>query len=67
MVAMRSWTQCKPQLLHYLQDGTNHELQMGAVSGLADVDDPQALAALQVALKYLAGTNRTLAEKALSQ
>ncbi len=67
MVAMRSWTQCKPQLLYYLQDGTNHELQMGAVSGLADVDDPQALEALRLALTYLKGTNRNLAEKALSQ
>src|SRR5687768_5500909 len=52
------------QLARYLKD-TNAELQLGAVSGLADVEDPQAARLLAAALPDLAPANRTLAIDAL--
>lgn len=52
-------------LLTYLQSGNNHELQMAAVSGLADVDSPEATRALIAALPHLGGDNRQLAIEAL--
>jgi len=52
------------QLARYLKDA-NAELQMGAVSGLADVDSPQATKLLAAALPDLAPANRKLAIDAL--
>jgi hypothetical protein len=52
------------QLARYLKD-SNTELQMGAVSGLADVDSPQATKLLAAALPDLAPANRKLAIDAL--
>jgi putative membrane-bound dehydrogenase-like protein len=60
MIALRGWKPAGEQLLKYLADA-NAELQMGAVSGLADVDAPEATAALVDALSHLTGENRTLA------
>ncbi len=53
------------QLLRHLAAGTPAELQMGAVSGLADVPDPAAAVALADALVHLTGRNRELALEAL--
>jgi hypothetical protein len=53
------------QLAGYLAKETNPELQMGAVSGLGDVDDPQAARLLSAALPELAPDNRILAIDAL--
>ncbi len=55
------WQPCGEQLLRYLADGTNAELQMGAVSGLVDLDSPDSTAALAASLTHLTGTNRSLA------
>ena len=51
--------------MRYLAKDVHAELQMGAVSGLADVNSPQATAALLDALPGLAGRNRELALDAL--
>lgn len=61
MVALRGGDVAMQQLLKYLAKGTNDELQMGAVSGLVDIDSPQSTQALIQALGDLAGTNRNLA------
>lgn len=65
MVALRGWKAGGEQLTKYLAKGTDAELQMGAVSGLVDVDGPEATAALVGALSHLTGTNRELALKGL--
>jgi hypothetical protein len=49
------------QLQRYLAEGMHEELQMGAVSGLVDVQSSQATEALVGALQHLKGTNRVLA------
>jgi hypothetical protein len=61
MLGVEPWEKRGEQLTRYLKPGTNEELQMGAVSGLADVDAPQATAALVAAVPTLAEGNRNLA------
>jgi hypothetical protein len=48
-------------LLQYLVDGNDDELQMGAVSGLVDIDSPYSTKALSDAFLHLKGKNRKLA------
>jgi putative heme-binding domain-containing protein len=65
MIALDTWDRRGGQLAKYLAKGTHPELQMGAISGLSDLD------ALPVAAKLLAGmdhynaNNRALALDAL--
>ena len=40
MLGVEPWEKRGEQLARYLKPGTHEELQMGAVSGLADVDAP---------------------------
>jgi putative membrane-bound dehydrogenase-like protein len=61
MVAMAPWERSRPVLERYLAEGVNSELQMGAVSGLADVSDPAAAMLLIGALNSLPARNRELA------
>lgn len=42
MVALRPWKDSRQQLSKYLGKTVNGELQQGAVSGLVDVNDPEA-------------------------
>jgi putative membrane-bound dehydrogenase-like protein len=65
MLGAGTWEAHGDQLLRYLKKGTHEELQMGAVSGLADVDAPEATRALLDALSHLEGRNRDLALDAL--
>ncbi len=65
LIPLRGWKASGEQLTKYLAKGTEAELQMGAVSGLVDVDAPEATAALVGALSHLTGTNRELALKGL--
>ena len=65
MIAMRGWNASGPQLVRYLEQNENAELQMGAVSGLVDVPDPPATAALIAALPHLTEGNRKLAIEGL--
>lgn len=61
MVALADWEVAEPVLTKYLAKGTNAELQMGAVSGLADVDTPKAAELLWKSLGDLTPANRALA------
>ena len=61
MIAMRGWNGSGDQLVRYLKDASSAELQMGAVSGLVDVPDPPATAALLAGLPQLTERNRELA------
>lgn len=55
------WEPHGVHLLRYLAEGTNDELQMGAVSGLIDIDSPYSTKALSDAFLHLKATNRRLA------
>src|SRR5262249_50072271 len=61
MVAMASWERSGPVLEKYLAEGVDSELQMGAVSGLADASDPAAATLLIKALNSLPPRNKALA------
>jgi hypothetical protein len=61
MIAMEGWNKRGEQLAKYLKKGTHAELQMGAVSGTADVPDPAATTALIQSLAGLEPENRELA------
>lgn len=65
MLGALPWEESGEHLVRYLKEGTNEELQMGAVSGLADVDAPEAKSALVDALAHLKGRNHDLALDAL--
>ncbi|MGV3772386.1 MAG: neutral/alkaline non-lysosomal ceramidase N-terminal domain-containing protein [Verrucomicrobiales bacterium] len=60
MIAMEPWKKRGEQLVRYLGH-SNGELQMGAVSGLVDVNSPEATEALIKALPKLNDGNRELA------
>ncbi|QDU49105.1 neutral/alkaline non-lysosomal ceramidase N-terminal domain-containing protein [Gimesia panareensis] len=65
MVAMLDYEKCREQLNRYLADAKQAELQMGAVSGLGDIESPQATQDLIAALPKLTERNRKLAVEAL--
>lgn len=67
IVALEPWPAPKEQLLKYLPKGGNAELQMGSVSGLADVDHPEATQLLVDHLDHYDKENRRLAIVALSR
>lgn len=66
MIAMEGWEQRGEQLVKYLSQQANQELQMGAVSGLADIDSPKATEALLDHLPKLGAENREIALAALT-
>ena len=61
MVALADWPAAEPVLAKYLAKSAHPELQMGAVSGLADVDRPEAGVLLAKAMPDLTAKNRALA------
>ncbi len=61
MVALRDAQIAIPQLKKYLTAEAPNALQMGAVSGLADINSSDAASLLTDALKFLTGRNRELA------
>ncbi|MCX7702003.1 MAG: HEAT repeat domain-containing protein [Gemmataceae bacterium] len=61
MIALDTWDRGGKHILQYLGRSTHAELQMGAVSGLGDMDCPEAATALIQALKDLTNDNRRLA------
>jgi putative membrane-bound dehydrogenase-like protein len=61
MLPLLGWNRSGPQLVRYLAKDTPAELQMGAVSGAADVPEPQAATALIEHLPGLTPRNRDLA------
>jgi hypothetical protein len=65
MVALRDWAIAGPQLLRYLQKGVHNELQMGSISGLADVRQPEVAGHLINGYQHFSAHNRELVIKAL--
>jgi putative membrane-bound dehydrogenase-like protein len=65
MVALLGWDAAGSQLTKYLAKSANAELQMGAVSGLSDVEHSQTGPTLAKALPDLTPNNRKLAIDAL--
>ncbi len=65
MLGAEPWEKCGKQLAKYLGNQVDPELQMGAVSGLADVNALHTPPALIAALADLTETNRGLALDAL--
>gem|GEM_PF-875312 len=65
MVALMDPDVAVPRLLRYLTKDANRELQMGAVSGLVDIESSTVIAPLTDSLKYLEGRNRYLAIEGL--
>ncbi|MCA9004854.1 MAG: c-type cytochrome [Planctomycetaceae bacterium] len=65
MVAMLDYDVCQKQLKRYLSDAGHTELQMGAVSGIGDVDDAAATEDLIESLPVLTARNQKIALQAL--
>jgi putative membrane-bound dehydrogenase-like protein len=61
MVALDGWDAARPRLVKYLAKSAHAELQMGAVSGLVDVENREATELLVKALPDLTAGNRKLA------
>jgi putative membrane-bound dehydrogenase-like protein len=61
MIALAEWDTARPRLAKYLAKSAHPELQMGAVSGLADVEQPEAAELLLKAMPDLTEGNRKLA------
>jgi hypothetical protein len=61
MLGVAAWEKRGDQVVRYLAKEVNAELQMGAVSGLVDMDAPEATQALINALPGLTDRNRDLA------
>lgn len=62
MAALLDWPTARKALEPYLAKEAHPELQQGAVSGLLDVDHPEARALLESSLPNLTPSNRKLAE-----
>ena len=65
MIAMAGWDSQGEHLSKYLAKGVDDELQMGAISGLSDVESPNVAPALLRGLGHFSATNRKLAIDAL--
>ncbi len=61
MIALDGWDKRGEHLTRYLADGVEDELQMGAVSGLADIQSDQAADNLIERLPHLSARNQKLA------
>ncbi len=67
MVAMIKTPAARQQLERYLAEGTNAELQMGAVSGLSDRDEDGVAGLMIQASGYLPDVNLKLAVESLTR
>ena len=65
MTPLLPWETCAAQLVKYLARDQNAELQQGAVSGLADVNQPEAADLLVKAFAGLTASNKIFALVAL--
>lgn len=65
MIAMAGWDQRGSHLVNYLTEGLPNQLQMGAVSGLSDIQSDQIIEPLIQAIARLSPRNRQLAVEAL--
>jgi hypothetical protein len=64
-VALREWSECRPQLERYLKKGVHAELQMGVVSGLSDIPEEGVAELLIESFGWLSEHNRKLSVEAL--
>ena len=65
MIAMDDWSLRREQLTRYLKEGVPDELQMGAISGLSDVESDDVATLLLGCVNYVNDHNRMLALDAL--
>lgn len=65
LVAMAGWEAASPQLIRYLDPDVHDELQMGAVSGIADIRGPKVDSVLVSHFDAYARYNRHLALEGL--
>lgn len=65
IVAMLDWSKSRIPLNRYLQKGVNDELQMGAISGLSDVQEAEVASMLIKAFADFSAGNQQLALEAL--
>jgi putative membrane-bound dehydrogenase-like protein len=65
MLGVEPWEKRGDQLVRYLAKGVHPELQQGAVSGVADVNDPDAAAALILMMEGFTESNCNLAIEGL--
>jgi putative heme-binding domain-containing protein len=65
IISLDDWQTCRPQLLKYLPQTDERDLQMGAVSGLSDIDRPEIAALLLAHVPQYSPGNRKLAIDAL--
>ena len=65
IVAMLDWSKSRRKLERYLQKGVNDELQMGAISGLSDIQDAAVSSILIKAFANFSDSNQQLALDAL--
>jgi putative membrane-bound dehydrogenase-like protein len=65
IIALDDWERRGDQLRKYLAKGTNDELQMGAISGLSDMDARPVAPLLVGGLSHFSAGNRKLAVDAL--
>jgi hypothetical protein len=65
MIALDDWEKRGDQLTKYLAKGTHDELQMGAISGLSDVESPEVPAKLLAGMGHYSAGNRALTLEAL--
>lgn len=65
MIAMLGWDASQAQLQKYLERGVHDELQMGAISGMSDIEHDDVAAALLKGLGHYSEENRGLALDAL--
>jgi hypothetical protein len=65
IVPLLGWKKVGPQLRRYLAKGTNEELQMGAISGISDVDVPAVGPILADGFANFSADNRRITFSAL--
>jgi putative membrane-bound dehydrogenase-like protein len=65
IIGLDTWERRGEQLAKYLAAGTHAELQMGAISGLSDMDAPPVPAALLAGMNHYTANNRKLALDAI--
>jgi len=67
IIALEGWDKRGRQLAGYLKKGVHDELQMGAISGLGDIDSAEVIEPLLAGLPHFSNENRRLALDALSR
>jgi hypothetical protein len=65
MIPFLGWEKCRAEMTACMAKGVNAELQQGAVSGLGDLNDPQAPALLISGFPGLTASNSQFALDAL--